>query len=202
MNKLPIDFYNRKNVVEIARELIGKIAITNFDGVLTSGTIVETEAYAGIADKASHAYAGRRTPRNEHMYAKGGTTYIYICYGIHQMFNIVTNESEIPDAVLIRALEPIEGIEIMLERTGKKKPDHTLTRGPGNVGRALGMNKSHSGLSLTGNEIFIASDDIVIADEKIGASKRIGVAYAEMDAMLPYRFYLKGNKYVSGKPNQ
>lgn len=188
--------------MQIAKELIGKIAITNFNGRFTSGRIVETEAYAGITDRASHAYAGKRTTRNEHMYSQGATVYIYICYGIHQMLNIVTNESDIPDAILIRAIEPMQGIEIMLERTGKKKPDHTLTRGPGNVARALGINKSQSGLSLTGDKIFIASDHLLIEEDKIGSSKRIGVAYAEMDAMLPYRFFLKGNKYVSGKPNQ
>lgn len=201
LNKLTIDFYNRKNVVQIAKELLGKIVITNFDGMLTSGRIVETEAYAGIADKASHAFAGKRTARNEHMYSQAATSYIYICYGIHQMFNVVTNESEVPDAVLVRAIEPLDGIEIMLERTGKKSADRSLTRGPGNVGKALGLNKSHSGLSLTGNKIFILSDNIIVEENKIGISKRIGVAYAEMDALLPYRFYLRGNKFVSGKPN-
>ena len=197
-----IDFYDRKNVVQIAKELIGKIVITNFNGLRTSGRIVETEAYTGLNDKASHAYNGKRTVRNEHMYAQPGTSYVYICYGIHQMFNVVTNERDIPDAVLIRALEPLAGIDVMLERSGKERLDHTLTRGPGNVAKALGMNKSHSGVSLTGDEMFIASDEMLIVEDSIGVSKRIGVDYAEEDASLLYRFFIKGNKYVSGKPNR
>ena len=202
MKKLSIDFYDRKDVVQIARELIGKILVTNFDGVHTSGRIVETEAYTGITDKASHSFGGKRTARNEHMYAQAGIAYVYICYGIHQMFNVVTNEHGIPDAVLIRAAEPLEGIGAMLERTGKKTVDHTITRGPGNVARAFGMNKSHSGASLTGEEIFIADDDKAIEPGAIGISKRIGVEYAGADAFLPYRFFIKGNKYVSGRPNR
>lgn len=189
-------------MVQIAKELIGKIVVTNFNGLRTSGRIVETEAYTGLNDKASHAYNGKRTVRNEHMYAQPGTSYVYICYGIHQMFNVVTNERDIPDAVLIRALEPLEGIDVMLERSGKERLDHTLTRGPGNVAKALGMNKSHSGVSLTGDEMFIASDEMLIVEDSIGVSKRIGVDYAEEDASLLYRFFIKGNKYVSGKPNR
>ena len=120
MKKLPLSFYARKDVVLIAKELIGKIIITNFDGQVTSARIVETEAYIGITDKASHSFGNRRTARNEHMYAAAGTAYVYICYGLHQMLNIVTNDKDVPDAVLIRAVEPIAGIEIMLKRTGKK----------------------------------------------------------------------------------
>ena len=148
MKKVPLSFYQRKDVIQIARELLGKIVVTRFDENITSGRIVETEAYAAITDKASHSFGGRRTPRNEHMYSPAGTAYIYICYGMHQMLNIVTNEKEIPDAVLIRAIEPLEGITIMGARTGKKERDGTITRGPGNVGKALGIFKHHSGLFL------------------------------------------------------
>lgn len=200
LKKLPIDFYNRNDVVQIARELLGKIVITNMEGIVTSGRIVETEAYRAIIDKASHSYAGRRTARNEHMYLQGATTYIYICYGIHQMLNVVTNEKEIPDAVLIRAVEPLEGIDTMLARTGKKNLDNSLTKGPGNVGKALGIYKMHSGVSLLGNTIYIAVDDYVTDEKQIGSSNRIGVDYAGPDALLPYRFFIKGNKYVSGRP--
>lgn len=200
MKKLTIDFYNRKNVLQIAKELLGKILTTNLEGIVTSGRIVETEAYIGITDKASHAWAGKRTPRNEHMYATAGTGYIYMCYGIHQMFNVVTNEKETPDAILIRAIEPIEGIESMLQRTGKQKLDNTLTKGPGNVGKALGIHKIHSGINLLQNVIFIAADDFEWDETNIGSSKRIGVEYAGADALLPYRFYIRGNKYVSAKP--
>lgn len=199
MKKIPLSFYDRKDVVIIARELLGKIIVTNFSGKVTSGKIVETEAYLGFTDKASHAYAGRRTARNEHMYSPAGTAYVYICYGMHTMFNIVTNKKNIPDAVLIRAIEPVKGVEIMAQRTQKNISDPSITRGPGNVGKALGISKHHSGIFLFEDKIFLLDDDIKIPVEKIGVSKRIGVESAGEDSLLPYRFYLKGNKYVSGK---
>ena len=199
MKKLPFNFYKRKNVVAIAKELVGKIVVTKFDGLTTSGRIVEAEAYVAMIDKASHAFGGRRTAKNEHMYASPGTAYVYICYGMHQMFNIVTNEKDVPDAVLIRAVEPLEGINIMLQRTGKEKLDFTLTKGPGNVGKALGIFKKHSGLHLLDDEIYLADDGFELKESQIGISGRIGVASAGADALLPYRFYVRGNKYVSGK---
>jgi DNA-3-methyladenine glycosylase len=199
MKKVPLSFYDRKDVIQIAKELLGKILVTNFDGLITSGRIVETEAYVGIVDKASHSFGGRRTARNEHMYAAAGTAYVYICYGMHQMMNIVTNKKEIPDAVLIRALEPLEGIYIMLQRTGKSFLDYTLTRGPGNVGKALGIFKHHSGSFLLDNEIYLLNDNYTITNEAIGISRRIGVEGAGEHSLLPYRFYVKGNRYVSGK---
>ncbi|HMJ47982.1 MAG TPA: DNA-3-methyladenine glycosylase [Ferruginibacter sp.] len=200
MKKLPLHFYKRNDVVQIARELLGKLIITNFDNVQTSGRIVETEAYVAHIDKASHSFNGKRTGRNEHMYAPPGTAYVYICYGMHQMFNVVTNEKEIPDAILVRAIEPINGIETMLQRTGKKNFDYTLTKGPGNVGKALGINKRHSGLFLLDDEISIYDDGFIPGSDLIGISKRIGVESAGADALLPYRFYIKGNKFVSGRP--
>ena len=133
------------------------------------------------------------------MYAAPGTAYIYICYGMHQMLNVVTNEKEIPDAVLIRAIEPIKGTGIMLERTGKKTLDKTLTRGPGNVGKALGIFKHHSGTYLLDDEIYLLDDGFKLKENEIGISKRIGVESAFPDSELPYRFYVRGNKYVSGK---
>jgi len=198
-NKLPISFYKRKDVVIVARELIGKVVVTNLDGLITSGRIVETEAYVAHIDKASHSFGGRRTAKNEHMYATAGTAYVYICYGMHQMLNVVTNDKDIPDAVLIRAIEPLEGIDIMLNRTGKPKLDFTLTRGPGNVGKALGIFKKHSGSHLLDEEIYLADDGFKTKDNEIGISKRIGVESAFPDSELPYRFYIRGNKYVSGK---
>ncbi len=199
MIKVPLSFYDRKDVIQIAKELLGKILVTGFDGIITSGRIVETEAYVGFIDKASHSFGGRRTARNEHMYSAPGTAYIYICYGMHQMMNIVTNKKGIPDAVLIRALEPLEGIDSMLKRTGKSRLDYTLTRGPGNVGKALGIFKSYSGLSLLGNKIYLLDDNYSAVNQAIGISKRIGVEGAGSDSLLPYRFYVSGNKYVSGK---
>ncbi|UAY51408.1 DNA-3-methyladenine glycosylase [Ferruginibacter albus] len=201
MKKLTIDFFDRQDVIQIAKELLGKIIVTKFNEGLTTGRIVETEAYLSVDDKASHAFNGRRTARNEHMYAKAGTSYVYICYGMHHLFNVVTNKKDIPDAVLIRAVEPLQGIDIMLKRTGKRKLDNTLTKGPGNVGKALGIDKQHSGLNLLGNQLYIADDGFVADKEITGTSIRIGVEGAgEPSASLPYRFYVKGNKFVSGSP--
>jgi DNA-3-methyladenine glycosylase len=197
--KLPISFYERPDVVQIAKELLGKVLVTNRNGTRTSGRIVETEAYRGIADRASHAYGGRRTSRNEPMYAAPGIAYIYLCYGVHHLFNVVTNKTNIPHAVLIRALEPVEGIEKMLKRRTKKIIDHSLTRGPGNLSKALGIHTKYSGESLYGNRIFIEDDGFLVKKNMIASSRRIGVEYAGKDARLPYRFFIKENPFVSGK---
>lgn len=202
MKKLPVEFYRRTDVILIARELIGKIIITKINGIKTSGRIVETEAYVGLTDRASHSFGGRRTARNEHMYAAAGTAYVYICYGMHHLFNVVTNEKDIPDAVLIRAVEPVSGIEAMLKRTGKKNFDFSLTRGPGNAAKALGIFKEHSGSNLLGKQIVIAEDDFKADKKLVGMSKRIGVESAGAAAHYPYRFYLRGNKFVSSYPNK
>jgi DNA-3-methyladenine glycosylase len=199
LKKLPLSFYRRDDVVQIARELIGMILVTKWDGITTSGRIVETEAYAGVTDKASHSYGGRRTNRTEIMYAEGGYSYVYLCYGIHHLFNVVTHSRDVPHAILLRSLEPVAGIPEMLKRTGKKKPDHTLTRGPGNMAKALGIFKEQTGILLNGKEMFLADDGFRYKKNEIIASPRIGVDYAGEDALLPYRFYVKGNPYVSGK---
>jgi DNA-3-methyladenine glycosylase len=186
-------------VVKIAKELIGKIIVTQFGGVLTSGRIIETEAYAGEMDKASHAWNGRRTNRTEVMYGHAGAAYVYLCYGIHHLFNIVTNGRNTPHAILVRGVEPLEGIETMLKRTGKKKADYTLTRGPGNVSKALGIFTHHTGWNLQSEELFIASDGYLVKKNDIIATPRIGVDYAGEDAKRLYRFILKNNPYISGK---
>ncbi|MBC7828025.1 MAG: DNA-3-methyladenine glycosylase [Chitinophagaceae bacterium] len=199
LHRLGHSFYDRKDVTKIAKELLGKILVTTFNEVLTSGRIVETEAYAGAGDKASHAYGNRRTPRTEVMFGKPGTAYVYLCYGIHHLFNVVTNKKEIPHAILIRAIEPMEGIEDMLIRTGKLKQDYTLTKGPGNVSRALGIFTRHTGLSLLSDELFIAEDAFRLKESQITTTTRIGVDYAAEDSILPYRYIVSGNLYVSGK---
>lgn len=199
MRKLTNDFYQRGNVLQVAKELLGKLLVTNFDGAETSGRIVEVEAYRGISDKASHAWNGRRTARNEIMYAAGGVAYVYLCYGIHQLFNVVTNVKDIPHAILVRALEPQAGIEKMLKRTGKSKADYSLTKGPGNLSKAMGIHTKHTGFSLLGEKLFIGEDNFKLSAKNIVASTRIGVDYAGEDALLPYRFYIKGNLFVSGK---
>ncbi len=204
MKKLPVLFYQRENVTEVAKDLLGKLLVTKCNGIITSGRIVEVEAYNGVVDKASHAFGGRRTKRNEIMYDDGGVAYVYLCYGIHHLFNVVTNKKETPHAILIRALEPVKGIDTMLLRTGKKNPDsyredNTLTRGPGNLSKAMGLFTKHSGFSLLSKELFIADDGFVFNKKKIASSPRIGVDYAGKDALLPYRFFVKGNPFVSGK---
>ena len=198
MKVLQPEFFRRKNVLKIAKELLGKIMLTKWEDVETSGRIVEVEAYRGAVDRASHAAGGKRTPRNEIMYGEGGKAYVYLCYGIHHLFNVVTHEKETPHAILIRAIEPLTGIDEMLLRTGKKKADHTLTRGPGNLTRALGILTSMSGMDLD-RDIMILDDGKKYSPTQIGISPRIGVDYAGEDALLPYRFFVKGNPYVSGK---
>ncbi|HRH61017.1 MAG TPA: DNA-3-methyladenine glycosylase [Chitinophagaceae bacterium] len=197
LKKLPAAFYRGSDVVQIAKDLLGKIIVTNFNNEITTARIVETEAYNGIIDRASHAYNNRRTARTEIMYSAGGFAYVYLCYGIHHLFNVVTNEKNIPHAVLVRAAEPLTGIEIMMRRTGKKILDNTLTRGPGNFSKALGISTAHTGTSLLGNEIYIA-ENFDAYPFTIASSPRIGVAYAKEDALLAYRFYIRGNQYVSG----
>lgn len=198
MSRLPKSFYLRNDVVQISRELIGKKLVTNFNRQRTSGIIVETEAYLGEIDRASHAYGRRRTARTEVMFAEGGLAYVYLCYGIHHLFNVVVSPAGIPHAVLIRALEPAEGIPVMLERCHKPKLDYTLTAGPGNLTRALGITTAHTGLSLLRNTpMWIEETDIDIDDTSIVAGTRVGVAYAQEDALLPYRFSLKGSHYIS-----
>ena len=199
MKKLPASFYHRSNVVTIAKELLGKLLVTEFNGEKTAGRIVETEAYNGIVDKASHAYGGRRTNRTETMYAPGGIAYVYLCYGIHHLFNVVTNVQDTPHAILIRAIEPVKGVDIMLRRMKKEKADYSVGRGPGNVSKALGISVGHTRLSLLENDVYIADDGFTLRPSQIGIGPRIGVDYAAEDALLPYRFYVKGNPYVSGK---
>lgn len=198
-NKLPLTFYRQKNVCNIAKTLIGKVLVTSSSGVITAGRIVETEAYNGTIDRASHSWNGRRTHRTEIMYSAGGLSYVYLCYGIHHLFNVVTNIEEVPHAVLVRSVEPLLGMDNMLLRTGKKKLDHSLTKGPGNVSKALGIYTKDTGTDLQSDELFIAADGFKVKRSQILATPRIGVNYAGKDALLPYRFILKGNPYVSGK---
>lgn len=199
MRKLPVSFYDRENVLQIAQELLGKILVTKLKGKVTSGRIVECEAYDGIGDGASHAFGGRRTNRNEVMYAGAGTAYVYICYGIHYLFNVVTNKKEIPHAILIRALEPEEGIAEMMKRRGKKLFDHSLTKGPGSLSVAMGISIEDNGCSLQSEHLFIAGDGFVPDKEMIGISPRIGVEAAGKAAVYPYRFYIRDSPFVSGK---
>ncbi len=197
--KLDSGFYDRKDVTKIARELLGKILVTRFEGIRSSGRIVETEAYAGVNDRASHAFGGRRTARSEDLYGPPGSVYMYVCYGMHHLFNVITNKKDIPHGVLIRALEPLEGLDQMLERSGKTFADYTITKGPGNLSRALGLSKLNSGKNLFSDEIFIEDDGLRYKKDQIVKTRRIGVESAREDAELPYRFIVKGNPYVSAR---
>ena len=183
-------FYTRDDVTVIARQLLGKVLCTRIDGILTSGIIVETEAYSQ-SERACHAYGGKRTPRTEIFYHDGGLSYVYLCYGIHYLFNVITNRSHIADAVLIRALEPLDGVETMLERRGMDKIAHRITAGPGSVSRAMGIDKSHNGLDMTRDQLCIEDRGISYRKSQIVASPRVGVDYAGEDALLPWRYRLK-----------
>jgi len=200
MPKLSYSFYQQDDVLSLAQQLLGKQLFTLIDGKLTGGTIVETEAYNGITDKASHAYGGRFTPRTSTMYEQGGVSYVYLCYGIHHLFNVVTGAKNNPHAVLIRGLEPIEGLATMLDRRGMQKLAPRITAGPGALAKALGIDKNLNAKDLLGEEIWIEDKGIHINETQIIASTRVGVDYAEDHALLPWRFYVKGNQFVS-KPN-
>jgi DNA-3-methyladenine glycosylase len=199
--KLPESFYLNSNVVEVARHLLGKYLYTCINGVITGGYIVETEAYNGAVDKASHAYGNRLTPRTQIMFAHGGIAYVYLCYGIHEMLNVVTSVEGQAHAVLIRAVNPTVGLDEMLYRRNMAVVKPNITAGPGSVGKALGISRKLNGVSFQSDEMWIADEGLTFTDEQIAAVPRIGVAYAAEDALLPYRFYIKGNVYVS-KPNR
>lgn len=200
MPKLPISFYQQRDVQLLAQQLLGKQLFTNVNGIITGGTIVETEAYNGITDKASHAYGGRFTPRTAVMYQLGGLSYVYLCYGIHYLFNVVTGLENEPHAVLIRGIEPLEGISTMLQRRKMTSLAPRITAGPGALAQALGIDKRLNAKDLQGDEVWIEDNSIDKNAMEIIASPRVGVAYAEDHALLPWRYYIKGNKFVS-KPN-
>ena len=194
--KLSEDFYQRANVVKIARDLLGKVLFTRIDGVVTGGIIVETEAYSW-KERGCHAYGARKTPRNAIMFREGGFAYVYLCYGIHHLFNVVTNRAETPEAVLVRALEPLQGVEEMKNRRNMLQNNFHLTSGPGKLTKALGIGRSFNGKSLMDDEIWIEDPGTKLASSRIVASERIGIDYAGEDALLPWRFSVKGNSWVS-----
>lgn len=188
------EFYQQNNVVAIARKLLGKILITHKQGRLTAGRIVETEAYS-YKERGCHAYNNKPTQRNEVMFAEGGIAYVYLCYGIHNLFNVVTNKSGKAEAVLIRALEPLAGVDIMMQRLNVQKSAR-ITSGPGKLTRALGIDRSLNGASLIHSDITIEHGN-KINSKAIAIATRIGIDYAGSDALLPWRFYMKDNEWVS-----
>ena len=195
--KLEKDFYLRNNVVQVARELLGKHLFSSVNGELSGGIIVETEAYS-YRERASHSYNNRRTRRTEVMFGEGGCAYVYLIYGIHYLFNIVTNVPEVAEAVLIRAVEPSEGLEYMKSRRSMPKGGRGLTSGPGKVSQALGITIEDHSRSLLGDRIWLEDKGYQLREDEIMAGPRIGVDYAEEDALLPWRFYIRNNHWVSG----
>jgi DNA-3-methyladenine glycosylase len=189
--KLDLSYYQKNDVVSLAKDLIGKVICTYINEQFTSGIIIETEAYAGTTDRACHAYNGKRTSKNEVMYHDGGKAYIYLCYGIHYLFNVVTNIAGIPEAVLIRGIYPLEGLEVILKRRNIENFHFHLAFGPGKVTQALGITILQNGIDLSQNTIWIENRGIFIPSEVIQVGQRIGVAYAKEDAFLPYRFWVE-----------
>ncbi|MGB3848619.1 MAG: DNA-3-methyladenine glycosylase [Tunicatimonas sp.] len=198
MNVLPKSFYQRSDVVQISREFLGKYLFADIDGELAGGKIVETEAYAHVGDQACHSHLNRRTTRTEVMFRPGGVAYVYKVYGFHYLFNMITNVVDKADAVLVRAIEPTLGWETMQRRRSLTGVVPRLTAGPGMLTQALGITKQHYGLPLTtGETIWIEDRGETVADEDVLASPRVGIDYAGEDALLPWRFRVKGSKWTS-----
>ena len=196
MSRLPEHFYQSTDVVAVAKNLIGKKLVSNLGGDITSGIITETEAYHQ-SEKACHAYNGRYTPRTRTLFEPGGFTYVYLCYGIHCLLNVTTGTCGEAAAVLIRAIQPVDGLSKMLKRRQMMKKHPGITDGPGKLTKAMGVTLADNGKSIVdGSELWIEE----YLDHKtlhIGTSTRIGVAYAGSDALLPWRFFLNDNKWVS-----
>ena len=199
--KLSEQFYLGSDVVAISKSLLGKYLFTCIEGVITGGYIVETEAYNGAVDRAAHSYGNRLTPRTKTMFMQGGIAYVYLCYGIHEMFNIVTSVEGHAQAILVRAVHPIEGIETMQARRNMSVLKPTITAGPGSVAKALGISRNINAISLQSGTLWLEDRGLNFTDDQITTGPRIGVDYAGEDALLPYRFYVKGDIYVS-KPNK
>lgn len=197
--RLTKSFYTREDVVQLSKELLGKVLVTNFNNQLTAGKIVETEAYRAPDDKACHAYNNRLTERTKIMFEEGGIAYVYLCYGIHHLFNVVTAKEKMAHAILVRAIEPIDNIELMLERRGKTKANRQLTGGPGVMSKALGITTPLSGVTLLEKEspIWIEDRGFVVSEKNIIASPRVGVDYAEECALWNWRFRVKDSKWTS-----
>ena len=199
MGILPSEFYLRTDATEVARDLLGKLLVSDSPEGRTVARILETEAYAGVADRASHAYGGRFTKRTSVMFADGGVAYVYLCYGMHHLFNVVTHVKGVPHAVLVRAAEPLEGKSVMSSRTRRLPDDPLLCSGPGRLSKAMGITTALSGTSLQSEALHLADDGIAFTNSDVLATPRIGVDYAGEDALLPYRFIVKGHRSLSGR---
>ena len=195
--KLPREFYTRPDVLAVARDLLGQVLVVRArDGRRVSGTIVETEAYRGPEDRASHAYGGRRTARTETMYARGGTAYVYLVYGLHHQFNVVTNVADVPHAILVRAVAPREGIALMRRRRGPR-PDRDLASGPGKLCRALGIDLRLDAADLLGDRVWLEPGERTPARAEIVTGPRVGIDYAGAWARRPWRFRMVARGLVA-----
>ncbi len=190
IKKLPSAFYLSADILQLTQSLLGKVLCSRFGDKLSSGMIIEAEAYRGPDDRGSHAYGNLRSKRTEPMFLSGGRAYIYLCYGMHQMFNVVSGPSGTPHAILIRALYPLQGVDVMQKRRGSKIPFKNLCNGPGKLGQAMGFHTSMSGTKLSGNQIWIEDHGIRISKKDFEQRPRIGIDYAGKDALLPWRFVL------------
>lgn len=197
--RLRASFYQRSEIEEIARELLGKVLCTHLDGVLTSAMIIETEAYQAPDDKASHAYGNKKTKRTEVMFRSGGHAYIYLCYGIHHMMNVVSGGKGEAHAILIRAVQPVVGIQTMLQRRQMTRVEPRLTSGPGSLCQAMGIKTTDTGINMldSNSSIWIEDHGIEIAAKQIIAGPRIGIDYAEECAAWPWRYFVDQNPWVS-----
>ena len=195
MAKLPLEFYTQEEVCFVAKSMLGKTLVVEHEDCVLKAKIVETEAYNGVVDKASHAFGDRFTSRTKTMYLAGGVSYVYLCYGIHHLFNVVTGIEGDPKAVLIRAVEPLEGTQKMLNNRRLTRFSVRVTSGPGALTQAMGISTLDNGVSLLHNRIYLEEGEDQI--EPIVETTRIGVDYAKEDALLPYRYYLSGNSFVS-----
>lgn len=193
--KLDMEFYQRRDVVKISCELLGKVLVTRLGGTTTSGIIVETEAYSW-RERGSHAFGSKLTSRTSVMFREGGHVYVYLCYGMHHLFNIVTNREGVAEAVLVRALEPLDGIPEMMRRRGEKVKLNHLTSGPGKLSKSMGIDRSLNGKLLSDGQIWIEDRKKVPASQ-VEAGRRVGIDYAGEDALLPWRFMIRGNPWVS-----
>jgi DNA-3-methyladenine glycosylase len=194
--KLPPKYFQNDDTLFLSQKLLGKFLVTSVDNVITSGMIVETEGYLGANDRASHAFSNRRTKRTEILFLPGGHLYVYLCYGIHSLLNIVTGEKNVPHGILIRAIEPSEGVDLMLKRRNLRQLTHSLTSGPGSLAKALGITCKLSGEPV-GEKVWVEDRGVVISEDQILVTPRIGVGYAKEHALLPYRFEIKNNPWVT-----
>ncbi len=188
-------FYLR-GAEEVAKDILGMKLVHETPEGITIGRIVETEAYLGEEDPASHAFEGKRTERTDILYKEGGKAYVYLIYGMYRCFNVVTEEKGMPQSVFIRALEPVGGLDLMKKRRGMEKNELELTNGPGKLSTAMGISLNHSGADLCKSGLLLSSYESK-EDLEIVSDERINVDYAEEARNWPLRFYLKNNRYVS-----